>query len=125
MSYLNTAAQHVWVGFKYYFYRGTSWLTSKLPLRVSYAVATLTGDVVYYTWKRHSANAVSNMRRVLGPGAPWQAVKRRSRDSFRNYAKTTVDFLRFPHMEPGDVDKAVPVRYGMEHLCEAQEKGHG
>src|SRR6266566_2400318 len=99
MSFLRTAAKHLWVGFKYYLFRSTSWLAGKLPVRFSYAVATLIGDFVYFTWKRHSANAVSNMRRVLGPKASWQTVKRMSRNSFRNYCKTSVDFLRFPYLD--------------------------
>jgi len=125
MSFLNTAVQHAWVGFKYYFYRGTSWVASKLPLRVSYVIATLAGDVVYYTWRRHSANAVSNMRRVLGPDASWQAVKRLTRSSFRNYCKTLVDFLRMPYLDQHDVHKAVPIRYGMDQLFIAHEMGRG
>jgi lauroyl/myristoyl acyltransferase len=125
MSFVNTAAKHLWVGFKYYFYRGTSWVASKLPVRFSYTVASLVGDFIYLTWKRHAANAVSNMRRVLGPKASWQTVKRMSRNSFRNYAKTLVDFLRVPYLDEHDITKAVPIRYGLEHLYEAQEKGHG
>src|SRR3954454_2352295 len=125
MSFPKTAANHLWVGFKYYVFRGTSWVTSKIPVRFSYAVATLVGDLIYYTWKRHSANAVSNMRRVLGPNAPWQAVKRMTRNAFRNYAKTVVDFLRFPYMEENEINTLVPVRYGMNHFAEAKEKGHG
>ncbi|MEO8287559.1 MAG: lysophospholipid acyltransferase family protein [Chloroflexota bacterium] len=125
MSFLNTAAEHLWVGFKYYFYRGTSWVASKVPVRFSYAVASLVGDFVYLTWKRHSANAVSNMRRVLGPTASWQTVKRLSRNSFRNYCKTMVDFLRFPYLDANDITKAVPIRYGIEHLQEANRKGSG
>ncbi len=125
MSFPKTAAKHLWVGFKYYFYRGTSWLAAQLPVRFSYAVASFIGDLVYLTWKRHAANEVSNMRRVLGPSAPWQAVKRMSRNSFRNYCKTLVDFLRFPYLNSHDITKAVPIRYGMEHLHEAHRLGHG
>jgi len=125
MSFVQSLGNKVWVEFKYDMFRGTSWVADKLPIGVSYTVANVAGDVVYYTWKTHSANTVSNMRRVLGPDAPWQAVKRAARDSFRNYAKTMVDFLRFPHMEPDDIDRAVPIRYGMENLFEAQERGHG
>jgi len=125
MSFLNKAASNLWVEFKYYLYKYMSWVASKLPLRVSYAIATLIGDFVYYTWKRHSANAVSNMRRVLGPTASWQAVKRQTRSSFRNYCKTLIDFLRVPYLDRHYVHKAVPIRYGMHHLFEAQEMGHG
>lgn len=124
-AFFKTAAKRLWVGFKYYLYWGTSWAAGKLPVRFSYAVATLIGDYIYFTWKRHSANAVSNMRRVLGPTASWQTVKRYARNAFRNYAKTSVDFLRFPHIDPQDVSNIVPLRYGMERLEEAHNLGRG
>jgi len=113
------------VGFKYYTFKVASYLADRLPLRFSYWVARLAGDAVYFTLKRHSANAVSNMRRVLGPDAPWQAVKHTARRSFRNYAKTIVDFFRYPYMEGEDVRVAVPLRYGIEHLLEAYKRGKG
>ena len=113
------------VGLKYHTFKTASYLADRLPLRFNYWVAGLVGDAVYLTWKRHSANAVSNMRRVLGPDAPWQAVKHTARCSFRNYAKTIVDFIRFPYMEGEDVRMAVPLRYGIEHLLEAHKRGKG
>lgn len=125
MNVFQKATKHIWVGFKYYFYRGTSWVAGKIPVRFSYAVGSLVGDLIYLTWKRHSANAVSNMRRVLGPDAPWQAVKRTARQSFHNYAKTLVDFLRFPYLDDNDIRKAVPITYGVEHLLESQKRGKG
>jgi KDO2-lipid IV(A) lauroyltransferase len=124
MSFLDKAVKGVWVEIKYGVYRGTSWAASKLPLRVDYALASLVGDFIYLTWKRHSANAVSNMRRVLGPDVPWQVVKRTARQSFHNYAKTLVDFLRFPYLDKQDIQKAVVVREGLQYLRDAP-KGNG
>jgi lauroyl/myristoyl acyltransferase len=125
MSVIRNAIQHIWVGFKYYFYKSTSYVSDKLPLRFTYWVGSLVGDLIYLVLKRHSANAVSNMRRVLGPDAPWQTVKHMARQSFRNYAKTMVDFLRFPHMNQTEINQAVPIRYGVEHLHAALKKGNG
>ena len=124
MSFLDKAVKGVWVEIKYRIYRGTSWAAAKLPLRFDYAVASLVGDFIYLTWKRHSANAVSNMRRVLGPDVPWQVVKRTARQSFHNYAKTIVDFLRFPYLSVQDIQDAVVVREGLPYLYDAP-KGKG
>jgi KDO2-lipid IV(A) lauroyltransferase len=112
-------------GLKYHSFKLASYLADRLPLRFSYWVGAMAGDAFYFALKRHSANAVSNMRRVLGPDAPWQAVKHTARQSFRNYAKTLVDFFRYPYMEGEDVRVAVPLRYGIEHLLEAHQRDKG
>lgn len=125
MSILAKPLHHVWVNFKYYLFRSVSWLAAHTPRSISYRFGSLVGDWIYLTWKRHSANAVSNMRRVLGPEASWQTVKRMARQSFRNYAITIVDFLRFPYMDQEDVTKSVPVREGIPHLFAAKDKGKG
>lgn len=125
MGFPTSTLHHVSVGFRYYTYKIASYLADRLPLRFNYWFAGLLGDAVYLTWKRHSANAVSNMRRVLGPEAPWQAVKHTARSSFRNYAKTIVDILRSPYLEGEDVRVAVPLRYGIENLLEAYNRGKG
>jgi KDO2-lipid IV(A) lauroyltransferase len=125
MRLVANALNHVSVGFRYYTFKVASYLADRLPLRFNYWFAGVLGDAIYLTWKRHSANAVSNMRRVLGPDAPWQAVKHTARRSFRNYAKTIVDILRSPYLEGEDVRVAVPIRYGINHLLEAYKRGKG
>lgn len=124
MSVLKKVVGGVWVNLKYGIYRGTSWTAAKLPLKLDYALASLVGDFIYLTWKRHSANAVSNMRRVLGPDVPWQVVKHTARQSFHNYAKTLVDFLRFPYLTKQEIQAAIPVREGLNYLHDAP-KGKG
>lgn len=125
MQILKKAAQPIWTGVRYWVYRSVSYVSGRVPVRFAYWVGTLAGDFVYLTWRRHSANAVSNMRRVLGEGADWQVVKEMARDSFRNYAKTLVDFLRYPHLDREDVDRAVPRQTGWQHLTGALERGKG
>ncbi len=122
---MNKVVNHVWQGFRYWTYRSVSYVSGKLPVRIGYWIGALAGDFVYLTWKRHSANAVSNMRRVLGEHADWQVVKEMARDSFRNYAKTLVDFLRFPHLDYNDIDRAIAPQRGWENLDNALSRGKG
>jgi KDO2-lipid IV(A) lauroyltransferase len=52
-------------------------------------------------------------------------VKEMARDSFRNYAKTLVDFLRFPHMSYEDIDKVVGAREAIGHVDASRSGGKG
>lgn len=125
MKLLKKLVSHVGPGAKYWTYRSMSFLSGKVPVRFAYWVGAIMGDFIYLTWKRHSANAVSNMRRVMGEHAEWQVVKETARDSFRNYAKTLVDFLRFPHLDPDDINRAIAAQHGWENLDKALSKGKG
>src|SRR6266487_2098027 len=125
MSLFKSAVHHVWTGIRYWSYRSLSYLSGKVPLRFAYWVGALVGDFGYLVWRRHSANAVSNMRRVMGDAADWRVVKETARDSFRNYGKTLVDFVRFPHLDEHDIHEAIPSQRGWENLDEARTKGKG
>lgn len=125
MDLIKKSAHHIWTGIRYWTFRVVSYVSGKVPLRIAYGVGNLVGDFVYLTWKEHSANAVSNMRRVMGENADWRVVKEVARDSFRNYAKTLVDFLRFPHLELPDIQKAIASQSGWENLDKAIAKGKG
>lgn len=125
MTFLRTAARHIWVGVKYWAIRTASFLSNKMPVRFAYWIGAAIGDFIYLTWKQHSANAVSNMRRVMGDAADWQVVKGTARDSFRNYGKTIVDFLRLPHLDVDEIHKAIPRQHGWENLDEALSRGRG
>jgi KDO2-lipid IV(A) lauroyltransferase len=125
MSRLKNLTSNVWAGTRYWSFRIASFFSDKVPLRVAYWIGTIVGDIGYLFWKRHSANAVSNMRRVMGETADWRVVKETARDSFRNYFKTMVDFIRFPHLDSEDIRKAVPTQWGWEHLDKALSKGKG
>jgi lauroyl/myristoyl acyltransferase len=125
MDFVKRALNPIWQGIRYQAYRFFSYLSYRVPLRFGYWVGTLVGDFIYLTWKRHAANAVSNMRRVMGKDADWRVVKEKARDSFRNYAKTLVDFLRFPHMSYEEIDKAVVAREAIGLLEASRSSGKG
>lgn len=115
-----------WVEFRYYMYRLGGILAYKLPTRLGNGIANVIGDVVYFTMKRHAANAVSNMRRVLGRDASWQSVKQTARSSFHNYVKLSIDFLRYHHLSPQEIRRLISTPPdGMEYLEEAFKRGKG
>jgi lauroyl/myristoyl acyltransferase len=125
MELLNKASRHIWTGLKYWGIRSLSFASNKVPVRISYWVGNLVGDIVYFTSRRHSANAVSNMRRVMGEDASWQAVKATARNSFRNYSKMMVDFIRFPHLDEDDINRTVIDQHGWEYLKRVHAQGKG
>src|SRR4051794_11775430 len=112
-------------GGKYWGFRILSRLAGIVPLRLSYTLAVLVGDFIYFTWHDHSANAVGNMRRVLGPRAGERAARRMARASFRNYAKTLADFIRFRHMGKGEIEARVDEHYGTDLLDQLRAQGKG
>ena len=116
---------HAWTEFRYRMYLTGSFLAYRLPLRFVYWIGERVGDFTYYALKRHAANAVSNMRRVLGKEASWQRVKHAARESFRNYGRLAVDFIRYPHLTDRDVFRAIGVPSGLENLRSALARGKG
>ncbi|MFL5732549.1 MAG: lysophospholipid acyltransferase family protein [Chloroflexia bacterium] len=125
MNLFQSATRHIWTGIRYWSFKTLSFLSGIVPLRFAYWVGARVGDAGYLIWKGHSANAVSNMRRVMGESADWRVVKETTRDAFRNYGKTLVDFARFPHLDEHDISNAIPSQGGWENLDKAIERGHG
>lgn len=85
------------------------WLLVRLPLPISYAAAALVANIAWLCLPVQRANAVANMRRVLGPRRYEQAT-RLARRSFVNYAKYAVDFIRLPELSP----RQLAARFGFE-----------
>lgn len=99
-------------------------LAQRLPLKVAYGIASSVGDLLFFLWRRGRANAIDNMRRVLGPGAIDLEVRRTAQRSFRNYMKLLVDFVRLPRTSDEEVESRVQGE-GWEHIDRALEKGKG
>jgi lauroyl/myristoyl acyltransferase len=73
-----------------------------VPLRVSHAVAALMANLVFICWEEKRSNTIDNMRHVL-PEAEDGRARRVARDSWRNYGKYLVDFLRAADGRAGDL----------------------
>lgn len=99
----------------YWLVRVGARLARRVPVRVSYALATAGADLAFALARGIRTRTTENFRWVLGPsGDPDGAA----RASLRNYAKYLVDFLR------DDDPAAVEVR-GVDHLHEAMSHGKG
>ncbi|MGI8588552.1 MAG: lysophospholipid acyltransferase family protein [Chloroflexia bacterium] len=112
-------------GLKFRGFQVLSRIAGAIPLKLTYAVAVLIGDFIYYFWHEHSRNAVSNMRHVLGPDASERAVHHTARSSFRNYAKTLSDFIRFPYTTASEIDRRLVRHHGLELMEQALAGGKG
>jgi KDO2-lipid IV(A) lauroyltransferase len=112
-------------GLKFRGFKALSWLSGHAPLAITYALAVVVGDCIYLFSHEHSSYAVSNMRRVLGPGGSERAARRAARQSFRNYCKTLADFIRFPYMQPEEMQRRVAGARGLEAVDRALAQGKG
>jgi KDO2-lipid IV(A) lauroyltransferase len=108
----------------YVLFLGLIFLAQRLPLKVAYGIASLIGDLLFFFWRRGRANAIDNMRHVLGPGAKDLEVRGTAQRSFRNYMKVLVDFARLPRIGDEEVERRVQGE-GWEHLDLALRGGKG
>jgi KDO2-lipid IV(A) lauroyltransferase len=99
-------------------------LAQHLPLRFSYWLAGIVGNLVYAFWPRGRRNVQDNMRHVLGPGATDREIRDTARRSFRNYLRLLVDFARHSRTDPATIDGRLRAT-GWEHLDQAFEHGKG
>jgi KDO2-lipid IV(A) lauroyltransferase len=104
------------------------WLVSLLirwlPLKVSYALARLAADAVYFGWRKGRICAQTAMYRALGEQADPQRADQLARQSFRNFAQYLVDFLRLPRLKPEQLKTRV-VFQGWENVEEAWKEERG
>ncbi len=107
-----------------YIFKIASWLCYKVPRRISYAVATIGGELYYWIARNHSRHADRNMRIVLGEPKINRRVRLVARRSFRNYAKYMVEFLAQSHPKaptrPGFMGQG-----GWHYFDSALEQGKG
>jgi lauroyl/myristoyl acyltransferase len=94
-----------------------------IPLRPSYLCATAVADLTFYCWQEKRENAIDNMAHVL-PEADQRRVRAVAKQSFRNYAKYLVDFIRAPKIRPEDLEGKVWFN-GWETLEAARAAGKG
>ena len=109
---------------QYYGWRLANAALSRLPLRVSYAVATLVGALAFGCWLRGRRNVLRNYARVL-PGAPHRERARIGRASLVNYCKYLVDFMRLPSMLETEVCGACSGEAAFAELNAALGRGKG
>ncbi|HEV8633388.1 MAG TPA: lysophospholipid acyltransferase family protein [Chloroflexota bacterium] len=108
----------------YWGIRIASRIARRMPLQLSYTIATAIADLAFACWRGVRVRTIENMRWVVGPSAdPGRAVEL-ARGALRNYGKYIVEFLRFPWMAHDEIARSVEIR-GVEHLHAAMAQGKG
>jgi lauroyl/myristoyl acyltransferase len=101
-----------------------SFVFLRLPLRQGYALAHVLSYIVYLAWPQGRNCLRENMRYVLGNDAPKREIDRLAKESFSNYAKYLVDFIRLSTVKPEDIKKRVTIQ-GWDNIEEALREGRG
>lgn len=105
-------------------YQLAKWLTPRIPLAVSYRVADLAGDLIWYFARSVRQNFEHNQRRALAPTATANEVARSSRYALRHLAKLYVDEFRIPALSKEEIRRSITI-HGLQHLEEAYAKEQG
>lgn len=109
----------------YFLWRLASLLASVVPLRPSYACASAVADLVFAGWREKRENAIDNIHHVF-PEADEATTRRVARQSFRNYGKYLVDFIRAQKIRPQELEGKFEVEEAQWQLIEqAQAEGKG
>ena len=112
------------MSYQYYTWRLANAVLGRLPLRASYAVATLLGALSFECWPRGRRNLLRNYARVL-PGASRDEILRAGRGSLVNYCKYMVDFIRLPALSRDEARAACAGEGAFAALDDALARGRG
>ncbi len=96
----------------------------RLSVQRGYALARVLSYIGYLVWPRGRNRLKENMRYVLGKDATSQEIDRLAKESFFNYAKYLVDFIRLSTVKPEDIKKRVTLQ-GWDNLEEALREERG
>jgi lauroyl/myristoyl acyltransferase len=90
----------------YLLWRLATFLVRGLSPTTTYRGAVIVADIVFLCWSEKRENAIDNMCHVLGDGDR-KAARFLARESFRNYGKYLVDFIRAPSVSGETLDLKV------------------
>ncbi len=107
----------------YRYYRCCEWLASWLPQRIAYAIARVTGVVMFMLCRGIRRTLIANQQRILA-GASRRQIARSARRACIAVAKNYYDLFRLPSMSQealiGYFDS-----YGVDNLAVAYARGKG
>ena len=108
----------------YYFYKFGQFVALRLPLRITYAIASFCATACYILFCRDRRALRANIGVVLGYKQRVIKLDVYARRAFVNFAKYLVDFLRFAIIDSAFIEKFIDVK-GRENLDAAFGKGKG
>lgn len=99
-------------------------LTRFLPTEALDFVATKTADMSYFLLKKRRGVVAENLVRIFGTRADRRFIRTVARNTFRNYARCVVDFLRIPYLSADEIIRMVEPA-GIENAFEALQQKRG
>ena len=99
-------------------------IVSRLPAFISYPVASLVGDMVYYFWPRGRRNMLKSVASILYADIKARKVRTTARHGMRNFCKYIVDMLRYSNAKEGVLERDISIT-GLENLDSALGEGKG
>lgn len=99
-------------------------IISKTPACVTYSLANICGDLMYYTWTRGRRNMLKSVASVLDKKTTDLKVRTIARHGMRNYCKYAADFLRYSYSGKEFFDTHFEL-HGRENLDAALNEGKG
>jgi lauroyl/myristoyl acyltransferase len=111
-------------GFIYRLAVAARFLVAHLPACVSYSIACVIGDAIYFFWPRVRRNMIKAVAALLHKPENDFEVWKTARRCLRNFAKYVVDTFRYAHPQPAFFAKNFKYS-GRENLDAALAEGKG
>jgi KDO2-lipid IV(A) lauroyltransferase len=96
----------------------------RVPASISYPIASIIGDAIYYLWPRGRRNMVKSIGAVLCKEATSPEVTKTARQAMGSYCKSILDMLRYAYPKKGILERDIDI-IGAENLDNALNEGKG
>ncbi|MEO0225915.1 MAG: hypothetical protein ABIL05_03065 [candidate division WOR-3 bacterium] len=107
-----------------YLYRLIGPLTKYLPVHILDRIALIFADIAFYLLKGPRRAVETNLSKVFDCNIDKKTLLRYVRKTFHNYARSLVDTLRLPYLDPEEIINLVDIK-GIEHIDQALKKRRG
>jgi len=107
-----------------FFYRMAALLTRLLPVSVSYWLAERAGELMFLVRFDRRRAVLDNLHHAFGDQLSGRQLCSLSRRTFRNFAKTVVDFLRLPSLSKESIREIIGDEWRVP-LLEEWRRGRG
>lgn len=100
------------------------WFVHLLPWKLAYFLGTTLGDVLYFVVKPRKNLILENLNNARGFELNCQEKEKLTRQVYRNFGKTLIEFVKIIRWDKKTIDKVVKIE-GLDNLQEAKQRGKG
>ena len=108
----------------YLLYRIGVFFALVLPVRFSYAMASIIAEAIYLISYKDRNAVIKNTKVVLGKAATDGEVRKIAKGVFKNFAKYLVDFFRFSKIDENYIKRFIRIE-GLNHVDDSVKRGKG